>query len=65
MSMRISANTNNYWALRKSNGDTNNTFTSPFTDYITLTQPASPKFGYDDYGWKCFGNYNNFFLHKW
>ena len=61
MSMSISANTNNYWALRKSNGDTNNTFTSPFTDYITLTQPASPKFGYDDYGWKCFGNYNNFF----
>ena len=61
MSMKISANTNNYWTLRKSTGDTSTTFTSPFTDYITLTQPASPKFGYDDYGWKCFGNYNNFF----
>lgn len=68
MSMRISANTNNYWTLRKSTGiaptynpDTSTTFTSPFTDYITLDEPASPKFGYDDYGWKCFGNYNNFF----
>jgi len=61
MSMSISANSNNYWILRK--GENNPlgvtySFTPPFADYIT---PESPKFGYDDIGWKCFGNYNNFF----
>jgi hypothetical protein len=63
MSMSISANSNNYWTLRKSTIDRGgtNSFTSPFNDYITLEEPASPKFGYDDIGWKCLGNYNNFF----